>query len=963
MLKEPKHALTKVIPLLLTAVSLVSIILLAVMWINYEYGRAREDSQRLAKEYYEGAETSLSLETNRICDYISAHTSSSQIKFYLTIKNRVQEIWNMLNGLDTDQRLERVDDRVTQDVILSMLDNLEFSDGQSGYFCLDSKGEMLLGWKGQRREGKGELAFDPESLAAATDSVKAIGEGFYRVGHQKKGGNQEGADVEPQAQQAGQSLESGIGESPGEVPITFLKYYEKFDWILGASSYFSDFEKDLRQELLNWVDNVPLPPVDNLLIIDYKGLIFSHGDPSKIGRNIYEEGFDPALRETLDMVITQAREKGKGIVRFNLPDSFTGQLIDCVAYFRGLNNWEWVVVNWVNSSVLDESLEVLQTNLRGNLTQQIKKVTVISLVILVMVAVISLVISSKLGRGVNAFTKFFNDAATSSVQIDPGAQPFADLALLARAANNMIAQRLAAERKVAENEVKFRTVFEVSPQVIAILSSDGYLLEANGQFERYANCALEEAKGRSLAKSLDIPKKTWSGFLDDLKKEKVIKGQELVLGDNRGQPVYLLMFGKLMSFMEQDFILAVCVDITELRLAELEKSELKEKLSRSQRMEAMGLMAASVAHELNNILSGLIGYPELLLRDETLSLGQRAQVNEILEAGHRATEVVSDMMTMAKGVATAKISVNLAELVEKSLASPPVKIALAASARPVEIDFARPKKNMVVKGSPRHLIKVIQHLVVNAIEAMEGLERVPKISISVEPSQLGSDPGFIASFVAGNYARLAISDNGPGIPDSEIGRIFEPFYTKKPGSGRGLGLSVVEMVVKGHGGGIDVKTSPEGTTFNLYFSAVIEASKAKARPAPDHGDYLGNGQKILIVDDVDIQRKLAQKILKTLGYDPYSVASGEEAVEYLKKSDADLVILDMIMDPGINGRETYEAILAIKPNQKAIIASGMAENEEVEKAQALGASYFVTKPYTIKDIAGAVFKALHPDAH
>jgi CheY-like chemotaxis protein len=103
-------------------------------------------------------------------------------------------------------------------------------------------------------------------------------------------------------------------------------------------------------------------------------------------------------------------------------------------------------------------------------------------------------------------------------------------------------------------------------------------------------------------------------------------------------------------------------------------------------------------------------------------------------------------------------------------------------------------------------------------------------------------------------------------------------------------------------------------------------------------------------------------MLTNLGYEPETAASGEESVEYLRVNDVDLVVLDMIMTPGINGRETYEAILAFKPGQRAIIASGMAETEEVEKAQALGASHFVSKPYTLEDIAGAVHRALHPES-
>jgi CheY-like chemotaxis protein len=316
-------------------------------------------------------------------------------------------------------------------------------------------------------------------------------------------------------------------------------------------------------------------------------------------------------------------------------------------------------------------------------------------------------------------------------------------------------------------------------------------------------------------------------------------------------------------------------------------------------------------------------------------------------------------MTLSKGVASTKEAVNLHEIASALVDSPQIRNAAAAVGAPVTIDVAKPKKPPVVKASPRHLRKVVASLLVNSVEALSRREGGGRIDVRFERIKLTSNPGSFQRFAPGDYVRFSVTDDGPGVPPEEKSRIFEPFYTRKSGAGRGLGLALVELVVREHGGAVEVDSSSEGSTFAVYLPAAAEAARRKASPALD--EYKGEGQRILVVDDVDIQRKLAQKMLKTLGYEPCSVASGEEAIEYLKSSDADLVILDMIMDPGINGRQTYEAILAIKPGQKAIIASGMAESDEVVKAQALGASHFVSKPYSMEDIAGAVFKALHPD--
>ncbi|KKK97327.1 hypothetical protein LCGC14_2653860, partial [marine sediment metagenome] len=211
----------------------------------------------------------------------------------------------------------------------------------------------------------------------------------------------------------------------------------------------------------------------------------------------------------------------------------------------------------------------------------------------------------------------------------------------------------------------------------------------------------------------------------------------------------------------------------------------------------------------------------------------------------------------------------------------------------------------------------------------------------------------------GEYTVLTVSDDGSGISANDLERIFEPFYTKKVmgRSGTGLGLPVVWNTVQDHGGYINVKTSKKGTAFELYFPATRD-EVADERDAVSVNDYLGNGEKILVVDDEERQREIACEILTKLGYTAKAVSSGEEAVEYLKEQSVDLLVLDMIMPKGINGRKTYERIIKIHPGQKAIIASGFSETADVKKAQRLGAGKYIKKPYTMEKIGFAVKEEL-----
>ena len=396
-------------------------------------------------------------------------------------------------------------------------------------------------------------------------------------------------------------------------------------------------------------------------------------------------------------------------------------------------------------------------------------------------------------------------------------------------------------------------------------------------------------------------------------------------------------------------------DITESKRTEEALRESEEKLARLNKMDSMGLLAGGVAHDLNNILSGIVVYPDLILMDLPEDSKHGEYLKAMRESGLRAVAVVRDLLTVARGVAITKEPQNLNQIVEEYLLSPEfnnLEQIHPAAAIKTKLDTDL----LNISGSKAHLRKVIMNLVSNAAEALNGSGNV---IISTMNRYVDKSIKGYSDVNEGEYAVLSVLDDGPGISPTDLNRIFEPFYTKKKmgRSGTGLGLAVVWNVVQDHKGYIDVKSDENGTAFELYFPITREEISAKDLSIPIK-DYQGNGETILVVDDVASQREIACEVLNTLGYKAKDISSGEDAVEYLKENTVDLILLDMIMDPGINGRETYEQIKKIHPNQKAIIVSGFAETDAVREAQKLGAGQYLKKPITLEQIGLAVREEL-----
>lgn len=424
----------------------------------------------------------------------------------------------------------------------------------------------------------------------------------------------------------------------------------------------------------------------------------------------------------------------------------------------------------------------------------------------------------------------------------------------------------------------------------------------------------------------------------DGKGERVIYAQATLIRSLQGVPV------RVEGFVQ---------DITDNIKTDAQKRQLDEKLKRADRMNSLGLMAGGVAHDLNNMLGPIVGYPELLLRKLPQDSPYRKQIQRIGNAAREAADVVKDLLTLARRGRYEMASLDLNRSVESYYESANC-CRLREEQTGVEMSLNLADNLGLINGSVSHIGQAIMNLVVNAFDAMP---TGGKLTVTTEQVTLEKLISGYTGIPQGDYVLLRVADTGMGIPKDALDRIFEPYYSKKKmgRSGSGLGLAVVYGIVKDHDGFYDV-FSEEGkyTEIILYFPMASEPAKIAIDEEPDVGGH----ETILVVDDTPIQLEVAGTLLSSHGYEVHTASSGEEAIEFIKSRKADLILLDMMMENGLDGLDTYREIIKIMPGQKAVLVTGASITKRFLLAQELGAGPILRKPFTLKDVDKAVREVL-----
>ncbi len=535
---------------------------------------------------------------------------------------------------------------------------------------------------------------------------------------------------------------------------------------------------------------------------------------------------------------------------------------------------------------------------------------------------------------------------------------------LANSFNQMSLNLKKSYEEISQSKERFHVIFNQTFQLIVLLDKDGNLLEANQTGLSFIGATENIYSGMPF---WETPWWTYSKEQQEHLKNvinKVKKGEFI-----RFEAYYPLENGKAyVDFSVKPLfdksgnviqMIAEGRDITDRKIAEAQ-------LSQAQKMEMVGTLAGGLAHDFNNLLAGILGSVSIIKMKRKLkkefSAKEFDNYIEIIEnSGDRAANLVQQLLSMSRKQELVFTKMDLNYSIKNI-----IKIIKGSLDKSVSFNFEFGEP-AIVKADPVQMEQVFLNLCVNAAHSMTIMRpRNQKWGgkVFIQIDKYRPNEKFLSEhkeFIDGDYVRISIKDQGVGIDEKYIEKIFNPFFTtKEKGKGTGLGLAMVYSIIKQHSGYIYVNSQKGiGSEFQIYLPAVKE--KAEIIEVGENEDFeLTKGEGlILIVDDEEILRITVKSILEEVGYSTIMAVNGKEAIQIYeeRKNEISLVLLDMVM-PIMSGKDTFIELRRINPNCKIILSSGFKKDERVQAIINLGVNAFLQKPYGFKDLVNLVQKVL-----
>jgi two-component system cell cycle sensor histidine kinase/response regulator CckA len=503
-----------------------------------------------------------------------------------------------------------------------------------------------------------------------------------------------------------------------------------------------------------------------------------------------------------------------------------------------------------------------------------------------------------------------------------------------------------------ESEERFRRVFEEGPLGFAFVGKDYRILKVNN--------ALCQLLGYSEAELLQLsfPEITHPDDVQaDLESAERLFRREIPFYRMRKR--YVKKNGEIMwanlnatIFRDQEsepmYGLGMVEDITEVK-------RIQEEAVARQKRESLGVLVEGIAHDFNNLLGGILAEAELAEADLAANLSPGEAIARIKAVADRGAEIVRELMIYAGQDRVSLVEpLDLSRLLEEML-----ELLKVSVSKQIDLKIELDKKLPAVLGSAAQIRQVVMNLVINASDAIGSKEGIIYITTSLVTREYGSGVTGAADFPAGDYVRLGVSDTGCGMTEEVSAKIFDPFFTTKF-AGRGLGLAVVQGIVRAHGGAVSLVSAPgRGATFQVLLpcTSMRALEVVIANPSSQATQSNAGTGTVLVVEDEEVLRVAVSKALRNRGYSVLDAGDGSAAMDLFlaHKDKIDAVLLDFTL-PGKSSREVFEEIQCARPDVKIILTS--AYSQETVAASGLRTTHFIRKPFKLAELAGVLRNVL-----
>ena len=513
------------------------------------------------------------------------------------------------------------------------------------------------------------------------------------------------------------------------------------------------------------------------------------------------------------------------------------------------------------------------------------------------------------------------------------------------------------EKALIESEEKYRQLVNHAPTgIYRVDFNTGKLVSVNDVMCEYTGYTEEELLNMSALDFLtEESQKRFLDRLDNLFNDKQIpRTVEYKAKAKDGHEFWIFLDARYEYDKngKPNGATVVAHDITDRKQAEEEKLILEDQLQQAQKMEAVGTLAGGIAHDFNNILSVIIGYTELILMNGNVNSEVKQNLKEIFNASKHARDMVKQILAFSRQSKHERKPIQVRHIIKEAL-----KMLRASLPATIKIQQKIEKNTGVIEADPAQFHQVLMNLCTNAAHAMHEKDGVLEISLS----NIDWDQNAAArppELKPGPYLKLSVSDTGDGIHPETREQIFQPYFTtKEKGEGTGLGLAVVQGIIKSHNGAVTVESEVgQGSTFHVYLPIIqrnVTTDEVVSAPLP-----MGH-ERILLVDDEQPLVEIGKQMLERLGYTVTARTSSVEALELFKAQPDrfDLVITDIVM-PNMTGETLAEKLMDIRADIPVVFCTGYSEKFTRRQASEMGVRSFLMKPLLMQDLANTVRQAL-----